>query len=78
MKLTNVERRFTEAQLEQAIIDLLKEEGHEHVHGKTINRDLTEVLLKEDLKSQEATFNSPKPSPNITSNCIRQPLEVLL
>lgn len=42
--------KFTEAQLEQAIIDLLKEEGHEHVHGKTITRDLSEVLLKEDLK----------------------------
>lgn len=42
--------KFTEAQLEQAIIDLLKEEGHEHVHGKSIQRDLSEVLLKEDLK----------------------------
>lgn len=42
--------KFTEAQLEQAIIDLLKEEGHEHVYGKTITRDLSEVLLKEDLK----------------------------
>lgn len=43
--------KFTEAQLEQAIIDLLKEEGHEHVHGKSIQRDLSDVLLKEDLKS---------------------------
>lgn len=43
--------KFTEAQLEQAIIDLLKEEGHEHVHGKSIQRDFSDVLLKEDLKS---------------------------
>jgi len=42
--------KFTEAQLEQAIIDLLKEEGHEHVYGKSIQRDLSDVLLKEDLK----------------------------
>ncbi len=43
--------KFTETQLEQAIIDLLKEEGHEHVHGKSIQRDFSDVLLKEDLKS---------------------------
>lgn len=43
--------KFTESQLEQAIIDLLKEEGHVHVYGKSIQRDLSDVLLKEDLKS---------------------------
>jgi type I restriction enzyme R subunit len=42
--------KFTEAQLEQAIIDLLKEEGHEHVYGKSIQRDVTDVLLKDDIK----------------------------
>lgn len=43
--------KFNEAQLEQAIIDLLKEEGHEYVHGKSLHRDLSDVLLKEDLKN---------------------------
>ena len=43
--------KFTEAQLEQAIIDLLKEEGYPHVKGDSIPRDPSEVLIKEDLKT---------------------------
>ena len=42
--------KFTEAQLEQAIIDLLGEEGYPHVLGGTIQRNADEVLIKEDLK----------------------------
>jgi len=43
--------KFTEARLEQAIIDLLGKEGYPHVLGETISREPGEVLIKEDLKS---------------------------
>lgn len=44
-------RKFTEAQLEQAIISLLEEQGFPHHLGETLNRKPTEVLLREDLRS---------------------------
>lgn len=42
---------FTEAQLEQAYIDLLGKEGIPHVLGNSLVRDADEVLIKSDLKS---------------------------
>ncbi|NQT70245.1 MAG: DEAD/DEAH box helicase family protein, partial [Desulfobacteraceae bacterium] len=42
--------KFTEAKLELAIIELLKNEGYPHVSGETINREPGEVLIKEDLQ----------------------------
>lgn len=43
--------KFTEAQLEQTIIELLGEEGYPHVLGETIQRDPGEVLIKDDLRA---------------------------
>ncbi len=43
--------KFTEAQLEQAIIELLGEEGFPHVLGETIQRTPDEVLIKDDLRT---------------------------
>src|SRR5690554_1771866 len=43
--------KFTEAQLEQAFIHLLSEEGIPHVHGVSIPRENSEVLILEDLKN---------------------------
>jgi len=42
--------KFTEAQLEKAIIELFEVEGFKYVSGANIDRDLSEVLLKDDLK----------------------------
>ena len=42
---------FTEARLEQAIIDLLAEQGYPHVLGSTLDRAPHEVLIKEDLRA---------------------------
>lgn len=42
--------KFTEAQLEQAIIELLGEEGYPHLLGETISRAPDEVLIKDDLR----------------------------
>jgi len=43
--------KFTEAQLESAIIELLGEEGYPHVLGETIERQSQEVLIKADLRA---------------------------
>jgi len=43
--------KFTEARLEQAIINLLEKEGYPHVLGQDIARDPADVLIKEDLKT---------------------------
>jgi len=43
--------KFTEAQLESAIIELLEAEGYPHVLGEAIERQPQEVLIKADLRS---------------------------
>ena len=43
--------KFTEAQLEKAIIDLLSQQGFPHVVGEDIERNPDEALIKSDLKS---------------------------
>lgn len=40
---------FNESQLEQSIIDLLREQGYDYVKGDSIVRDLDEVVLCDDL-----------------------------
>ncbi len=41
--------KFTEAKLEEAIIELLGEQGYPYVRGCDIKRDNTDVLIKADL-----------------------------
>src|SRR6056297_1004291 len=43
--------KFTEAQLEKAIIELLGEMGYPHLLGETIDRQPDEVLIKDDLRA---------------------------
>ena len=43
--------KFTEAQLEEAIIELLGEQGYPHVLGEAIQRGLEKVLIKDDLRA---------------------------
>ncbi|HOY23569.1 MAG TPA: HsdR family type I site-specific deoxyribonuclease [Cellvibrio sp.] len=43
--------KFTEAQLETAIIGLLKEQGYPHVLGASITRSTSDVLIKDDLRA---------------------------
>lgn len=43
--------KFTEAQLEQAFIELLAQEEIPHVAGNTIPRDPSDVLIRADLKN---------------------------
>lgn len=42
---------FSEAELESAIIELFGETGYEWLDGESIHRELTEVLIKDDLES---------------------------
>ena len=42
---------FTEAQLEEAIIELFKEQGYAYVSGDSIHRQFTDILLKDDLRA---------------------------
>ena len=43
--------KFTEAQLEEAIIELLGEQGYPHVLGENITRGPEEALIKDDLRT---------------------------
>ncbi len=42
--------KFTEAALEEAIIELILKQDISHVPGGNINREPTNVLIKDDLK----------------------------
>lgn len=42
--------RFTEAELEAAIIELFAEQGYEYVSGESLHRPFDEVLLRDDLE----------------------------
>lgn len=43
--------KFTEAELEQAIIELFTVQGYTYVHGKNIHRQYEDILLLDDLRS---------------------------
>lgn len=43
--------KFSEAKLEEAIINLLEQEGYKHIIGETISRSADEVLIKDDLRN---------------------------
>ena len=42
---------FTESVLEQAIIDKFKAEDYRYTAGDDLHRELTDVLIEEDLKA---------------------------
>ena len=47
--------KFTEEKLEQVFIELLEKQGISYQYGKEIERDESEVLLKDDLQNYLAT-----------------------
>lgn len=51
---------FSEAVLEQAIIDKFIAEGYEHVYGDDLHRELTDVLIEEDLSAFLAVKYAPQ------------------
>lgn len=57
-------KKFTEAQLEEAIIELFIDQGYDYVNGEEIHRKYTDILLEDDLKS---FLESKYSKDNITS-----------
>ena len=57
--------KFTEERLEQAIIELLGEQGFPHCHGESLVREPNEVLIKDDL---HAFLQSKYAQEGITGN----------
>ena len=43
--------KFTEAKLEQAVVELLGEQGYPHLLGGELSRNNSEVLIKDDLRA---------------------------
>ncbi|WP_372811805.1 type I restriction endonuclease subunit R, partial [Pseudoalteromonas nigrifaciens] len=43
--------KFTEAKLEQAVVELLGEQGYPHLLGGELSRDNSDVLIKDDLRA---------------------------
>jgi type I restriction enzyme R subunit len=65
--------KFTETKLEQAIIELLGEEGYPHVLGETLGRDPGEVLVREDLAQYLANrYTEQKITPGEIDSIIRR------
>ncbi|WP_426147169.1 type I restriction endonuclease subunit R [Polaromonas sp. DSR2-3-2] len=69
--------KFTEAQLEQAIIDLLGNEGYSHVIGEKIERSPEEVLIKDDLRAYLRTKYAAEKLTNSEIELIIKKLELL-
>ena len=42
--------KFTEEKLEQAVIELFEAQGYEHLTGDRIHKEMSDVLLRDDLK----------------------------
>lgn len=51
MDYTFIKGQFTEAQLEEAIIALLEQQGYTYVHGESIHRKYEDILLLDDLRA---------------------------
>ena len=45
---------FNESQLEQSIIALLQEQGYDFLKGEELERDLDEVVLRDDLSDRKS------------------------
>ena len=43
--------KFTEDQLEQAIVELFQLQGYTYVHGENIHRQYEDILLEDDLRT---------------------------
>lgn len=41
---------FNESQLEQAFVELIREQGYDYVHGDSVSRDTRDVLLYDNLR----------------------------
>lgn len=49
--MDNRNNKFSEEQLEKAIIELFVQQGYDYVHGEEIHRKYNDILLTDDMKS---------------------------
>ena len=61
-----MEGSFTEASYENSIIELLENMGYAHVYGPYYERDLTDPLMEDQLRSSLEIINPQLPSQAIT------------
>ncbi|WP_416196098.1 type I restriction endonuclease subunit R [Selenomonas sp.] len=61
-----MEGSFTEASYENSIIELLENMGYAHVYGPDYERDLTDPLMEDQLRSSLEIINPQLPSQAIT------------
>ena len=65
--------KFTEESLEQAIIELFKEEQYLHKSGLHIHKELSDVLLRDDIKTfLHNRYSDDGITNNEINNIIRQ------
>ena len=65
--------KFTEEKLEQAVIELFQEEKYTYVCGEDIHKEVSEVLLKDDLKAYLRTkYSKEKITENEIETIIRK------
>ena len=51
MRYTFKQNNFNENELEQAIVELFKQQGYIHISGEKINRQYENIILENDLRS---------------------------
>ena len=58
-------KKFTEQQFEDAIIELLQKEGYTPIQGDSLHRRFDEVLLEDDIKTYlQSTYSNEKLTAN--------------
>lgn len=69
--------KFTEEQLEKAVVELFESVHIPHLHGETIHKEISDVLLRDDLKQFLFTqYADDNITPNEVQSIIRQ-LDIL-
>lgn len=63
-----IKGKFTEDQLEQAIIQLFRDQGYEYINGENIHRKFEDVLLEDEI---EAYLQKRYASDNLSDNEIK-------
>src|SRR5689334_20165191 len=64
---------FNEETLEQAVIELFRENGIPNFHGEAVHKELSEVLLRDDLREFLLNrYSADEISPNEIKNVIRE------
>jgi len=70
-------KKFIEDQLEAAIIELLGQQGYPHVHGGTLERNISDVLIKNDMRKYLAKRYEKEGMTSVEIESVVRQLEIL-